>query len=173
MIDYYDWTQEQGISYNPLATHAVTVSDVKKIMEEKNIQPQQGDIFILRTGELLVFRRENHMVCHLTIRLQAMYLHTISLTQKHEPRSLPIFSHLDLGSLRRPPNGSGNVSSLRLRQIAQHLNAHVSHKHFFPLIESGTWGFLTQVSTCSTCRSAMGIAPYPSGGLGDSDWRIV
>lgn len=54
MIDYYDWTQEQGISYNPLATHAVTVSDVKKIMEEKNIQPQQGDIFILRTGELLV-----------------------------------------------------------------------------------------------------------------------
>ncbi|KAI7977909.1 hypothetical protein EIK77_009449 [Talaromyces pinophilus] len=53
LIDYYDWAQEQGISYDPLTTHAVTISDVRKIMEEKNIQPQQGDIFILRTGELL------------------------------------------------------------------------------------------------------------------------
>ncbi|KUL90676.1 hypothetical protein ZTR_00225 [Talaromyces verruculosus] len=65
LIDYYDWAQEQGVSYDPLATHAVTISDVKKIMEEKNIQPQQGDIFILRTGYVSAYNKSDPETRHL------------------------------------------------------------------------------------------------------------
>ncbi|KAJ5125118.1 hypothetical protein N7448_004444 [Penicillium atrosanguineum] len=51
LIDYFDWALETGKSYDPLASSPISLSDVQKIIQEKEIRPQEGDILIIRTGK--------------------------------------------------------------------------------------------------------------------------
>lgn len=50
LIDYPLWAEEQGIPYDSMSTHPITVEDMKAIMTARNIEPRQGDILLLRTG---------------------------------------------------------------------------------------------------------------------------
>jgi hypothetical protein len=51
LIDYHSWAQRNGMEYDRLGGHAITLDSVEKIIEESNIELCQGDIFIIRTGK--------------------------------------------------------------------------------------------------------------------------
>lgn len=50
LVDYVSWAAEQGVPYNPMTSHPITVDEIKAIFAARNIQPRQGDILFLRTG---------------------------------------------------------------------------------------------------------------------------
>lgn len=54
LIDYHSWAQRNGIEYDRLSGHAIPLDAIKKIIREANIQLQAGDIFMIRTGMMLV-----------------------------------------------------------------------------------------------------------------------
>ncbi|KAK6385772.1 hypothetical protein LTS17_001344 [Exophiala oligosperma] len=56
LIDYHSWAQRNGIEYDRLSGHAITLDSVKTIIKESNIELRVGDIFIIRTG-----RRYTHL----------------------------------------------------------------------------------------------------------------
>ena len=51
LIDYYSWARENRIEYDPVTNHAIDLDHIKKIILEKNIALQRGDILFLRTGK--------------------------------------------------------------------------------------------------------------------------
>lgn len=51
LIDYYSWASENLIEYDPVSNHAIDLDHIKKIISEKNIALQRGDILFLRTGK--------------------------------------------------------------------------------------------------------------------------
>lgn len=50
LIDYAAYAERKGIKYNPMSRHCITVSDIKAIAEEENLEFQHGDILIVRSG---------------------------------------------------------------------------------------------------------------------------
>lgn len=50
LIDYYAWTQKQGVAVNAFESCAITLDDVKKVMQDCQIQLQKGDILFIRSG---------------------------------------------------------------------------------------------------------------------------
>ena len=54
LIDYFDWSKKNGIEYEVLSNHPIPVEHVQKIIREKKIAIRQGDIFLLRTGEVML-----------------------------------------------------------------------------------------------------------------------
>ncbi|KAI9752418.1 MAG: hypothetical protein M4579_005642 [Chaenotheca gracillima] len=59
LVDYYDWAQENGIKYDEFTNHPIPVEHVKKIIAEKKITINQGDIFFLRTGFVRAYGKLN------------------------------------------------------------------------------------------------------------------
>ncbi|KIW19192.1 hypothetical protein PV08_03486 [Exophiala spinifera] len=57
LIDYHSWAQRNGIEYDRLSGHAITLDSVKAIIKESNIALRAGDIFILRTGFVEVYSK--------------------------------------------------------------------------------------------------------------------
>ena len=51
LIDYADWAQEKGITYNPLSSHPVTVDEIELILAEREVTLHPGDILLIRTGK--------------------------------------------------------------------------------------------------------------------------
>ncbi len=50
-VDYPRYAQANNISFNPLETHQITISDLESIIKFQNLPPfQVGDIFFLYTG---------------------------------------------------------------------------------------------------------------------------
>ena len=50
LIDYPLWAAEQGIPYDSMTDHPITVEEIKAILAAKKIEVRQGDILFLRTG---------------------------------------------------------------------------------------------------------------------------
>jgi hypothetical protein len=52
LVDYASWaaTQTQRNSYDAMATHAISVDDIKTILAASDTQPRAGDILFVRTG---------------------------------------------------------------------------------------------------------------------------
>ncbi|KAJ5669898.1 uncharacterized protein N7477_005261 [Penicillium maclennaniae] len=49
LIDYYSWARENGIEFDPITNSAIHLDQIKKIISEKNVTLQRGDILFLRT----------------------------------------------------------------------------------------------------------------------------
>lgn len=52
LIDYYAYTKERGIEYDPWSFHKIPLSTIQLIAREKDVEFRPGDILFLRTGEL-------------------------------------------------------------------------------------------------------------------------
>ena len=50
LVDFYSYTQEQGLAYDPWSFYKISVSQIREIAAEKRINFQAGDILFLRTG---------------------------------------------------------------------------------------------------------------------------
>lgn len=50
LIDYPSWADEQGIPYDPMTTHGITVDEMNAILAARDIHPRPGDVLFLRTG---------------------------------------------------------------------------------------------------------------------------
>jgi kynurenine formamidase len=50
LVDYLDYAERHGISFEKTRSHQIHVKDVVKILEETGTVPQVGDILFLRTG---------------------------------------------------------------------------------------------------------------------------
>ena len=49
LIDYFSWAQKNG-PYNPLTTYSITLSSLKKVIAEENLEIRSGDILFVRSG---------------------------------------------------------------------------------------------------------------------------
>ncbi|KAL6242211.1 hypothetical protein RBB50_010759 [Rhinocladiella similis] len=50
LIDYYAYTKERGIEYDPWSFHKIPLSTIQLIAREKDVEFRPGDILFLRTG---------------------------------------------------------------------------------------------------------------------------
>ncbi|KAK5233340.1 hypothetical protein LTR47_005433 [Exophiala xenobiotica] len=57
LIDHHSWAQRNGMEYDRLGGHAITLDSVEKIIKECNIELCQGDIFIIRTGFVAAYTK--------------------------------------------------------------------------------------------------------------------
>jgi|SRR5277367_130965 len=49
LVDYYSWAQENE-PYNPLTTHPITLSNLKKVITAQNLDLHPADILFIRSG---------------------------------------------------------------------------------------------------------------------------
>ncbi|KFY23351.1 hypothetical protein V491_02588 [Pseudogymnoascus sp. VKM F-3775] len=56
LIDYPLWAAEQGIPYNSISTHPISVEEMEAIFSARDIQPRQGDILFVRTGYVSAYQ---------------------------------------------------------------------------------------------------------------------
>ena len=49
LIDYFSWAQKNH-PYNPLTTYSISLSGLKKVITEENLEIQSGDILFVRSG---------------------------------------------------------------------------------------------------------------------------
>lgn len=50
LIDYYTWSQENNVPYNPLDKYSIPLSNLKKCITSQNLKIQPGDILFIRSG---------------------------------------------------------------------------------------------------------------------------
>ncbi|KAF7553874.1 hypothetical protein G7046_g6974 [Stylonectria norvegica] len=50
LIDYDTWARKNGVNYDRLSTHPITLKEVKTIAEESRISSRTGDLLIIKTG---------------------------------------------------------------------------------------------------------------------------
>lgn len=50
LIDWADWASRNNISIKPLQTGAISIQDIKTIIQEQKIEIRQGDILFIRVG---------------------------------------------------------------------------------------------------------------------------
>ena len=48
-MDYYSWAQKHQ-PYDPLTTHSISLSGLKKCISAQNLELHQGDILFIRSG---------------------------------------------------------------------------------------------------------------------------
>lgn len=60
LIDYYSWARENKIDFDAVTNSAIPVDQIEKIIAEKNITFERGDILFLRTGK---GRNSSHPDC--------------------------------------------------------------------------------------------------------------
>ena len=59
LIDYCSWAQKQGFEINAFESHAITLDDVKPVMQDCRKQLQRGDILFLRSGFTAPYHKLN------------------------------------------------------------------------------------------------------------------
>jgi kynurenine formamidase len=50
LLDYVSYAARHNIPFDPMAAHAITVSDLQAIAAEANVNFRRGDILLVRTG---------------------------------------------------------------------------------------------------------------------------
>lgn len=50
LLDYYAWAHDNGKPYDPLTSHAITLTDLKSVAAAQNLTFQKGDILLIRSG---------------------------------------------------------------------------------------------------------------------------
>jgi len=50
LLDYASWAESQGKKIDPLTTHSIPVSDLKKVAEAQNVTFRPNDILFIRSG---------------------------------------------------------------------------------------------------------------------------
>ncbi|KAL6231971.1 hypothetical protein BDW75DRAFT_247548 [Aspergillus navahoensis] len=50
LVDYVRYAEREGIVYDPLGPHAISLEEIKEIIEEEKLDIRPGDIFIVRCG---------------------------------------------------------------------------------------------------------------------------
>lgn len=50
LLDYASWATSQGLTIDPLATHSITLSDLKKVAESQGVTFRPNDILLIRSG---------------------------------------------------------------------------------------------------------------------------
>jgi hypothetical protein len=54
LIDYWTWSQKHA-PYNPLETYSIPLTNLKKCIDQQNLQFQSGDILFIRSGFVTIY----------------------------------------------------------------------------------------------------------------------
>lgn len=139
LIDYHSWAQRNGIEYDRLSGHAITLDSVKTIIKESNIELRVGDIFIIRTGRRYTHlsiqgkHTSRHTKLMVVVMMQALWRHTCNWTKSRELNTAPAMPFPAWVSRRRLRNGCGSNNLQRLLATTLPLNAFV---RFFAFLKS-------------------------------------
>ena len=50
LLDFASWAQDKGIPIHPLTTQNISLSDLKQVAAEQNVEFKQNDILFIRSG---------------------------------------------------------------------------------------------------------------------------
>lgn len=50
LVDFVRYASHHGISYDPLSNYAISLAQIKAMLQEESVVPRPGDILLVRSG---------------------------------------------------------------------------------------------------------------------------